>query len=81
MDTSVPQVLTGSKESHSRSNAGVGDLRSTAACESSSHLGDGRGELAVVTELASKLPVSDAERQLVSAYLGELIRQILLEPE
>jgi hypothetical protein len=35
----------------------------------------------VVTELAPNLPIVDAERQLVAAYLGDLIEQILSEPE
>ena len=53
----------------------------TAVCEAPTRVSGRRGELTVTNELASELSVTDSERQLVSTYLGDLIRQILLDSE
>ncbi len=78
MDTSVPHTLAGTATSDSRSSVAS---EPTIIGETSDDVGGGRGGLAVIDALGSELAVTDAERQLVWAYLGNLIRQILLEPE
>jgi hypothetical protein len=39
------------------------------------------GPPSIVTDLPETLPVTDDERRLISVYLGDMIRQILSEPE
>ena len=39
-----------------------------------------RRRLIAVSDLPSELPITDRERQLVAAYLGDVINQILAEP-
>ena len=79
METSVP--LARAEITASDSGCSEPALRPTPAAEASAQTGGRRRDLSVVNELASALPVTDRERRLVSAYLGELIRHILLEPE
>jgi hypothetical protein len=72
MDASVAHGLAGIDESHLGSSA--------TSPPPPSYSGRRHGDVVVVNELPSDMPIIDAERQLVSAYLGDLIRQILLEP-
>ena len=74
METSVPHMAAEVARSGSSPSL---TLRPTAASEAPARVPGRRGDLAVTNELASDLPVSDAERQLFAAYLGDLIQQIL----
>ena len=78
METSVPHARAESTASDPRCSESA--LRPTPS-EASAQSRGGRRNLSVVNELAFDLPITDTERQLVSAYLGDLIRQILSEPE
>jgi hypothetical protein len=77
MDTSVPSRMDGAAKPGCISGAGA-DGPATPTAAAIPPLG-GALQL-IVNDLPADLPISHAEQQLVSAYLGDLIRQILLEP-
>jgi hypothetical protein len=77
MDASVPHTPAGVASLKTRRSI----LGRKVACAAPVHVPSKRGDLAVINELAAELPVTDGERQLVLAYLRDLIREILLDPE
>jgi hypothetical protein len=79
METSVPLPLVGTAEPAPRSGALAAAPRDPTAAKPSARRKS--GELAVVADFPSELPITEAERQLVSAYLGDIIGQILSEAE
>jgi len=77
MDASAPHTTVGTATPDTRRSI----THRKIACQAPVHVPGRRGgDLVVINELSSELPVTDAERQLVLAYLGDLIRQILLDP-
>jgi hypothetical protein len=77
MEASVPLSPAGTAESAPRSGALAAAPRAPAKPSARRK----SRELAVVADFPSELPITEAEQQLVSAYLGDMIRQILSEPE
>jgi hypothetical protein len=71
--------LVGTAEPAPRSGALAAAPRDPTAAEPSAR--GKSGELVVVADFPSELPITEAEQQLVSAYLGDMIRQILSELE
>ena len=68
METSVPLPLVGTAEPAPNSGALAAAPRDPAAAKPSARRKV--GELAVVAGFSSELPITEAERQLVSAYLA-----------